>query len=175
LAAYDPGHAREIWAWMQSGGLHEPLRKDNEELFKEAERLMLLKYYVSPDGASEPQKPSFVVGGPQVIISADRVFINRALQAQQGSEGLLGDLATLEFAACIEASDEYNNRLTQEKRSRNILFDTHSTTVQDWRRMFKRPELGGIVSDVMRRRQKNVEFGQQLGYYAKTFQKVFGR
>ncbi len=173
LAAYDPGHAREILSWMQSGGLHEPLSRGNQKLFSEAERLMLMKYYVTPDGSPEPHKPGYIIGGPQVIVSADTAFVNKALQGQKGSEGLLGDLAALEFAACIEAAQKYNDTLVQARQSRNVLFDTHYAKVQAWQRMFDRQELGGIIQDVMKRRQTNREFGQQLGYYAQTFQKVF--
>jgi hypothetical protein len=175
LASYDPGHAREVLSWMQSGGLHEPVTNANKNFFAEAERLMLMKYYMTPPGASEPNKPGFVIGGPQVIVSADTMFVNKALQAQKGNEGTLGDLAALEFAACIQAGQKYNETLVRQQRSRNVLFDTHYSKVQAWQRMFERSELSSIINDVMRRRQNNRDFGQQLGYYANTFEKVFGR
>ncbi len=86
----------------------------------------------------------------------------------------MGDLSALEFAACIEALQAYNNEIVRQRRSRNVLFDTHYAKVQAWQRMFERTELSTVITDVMRRRQTNREFGQQLNYYAHSFEKIFG-
>ncbi len=175
LASYDPGHAREILGWMQSGGLHEPVSRDNRAFFSEAEKLMLLKYYKTPEGAAEPDRPGFVVGGPQVIVSADTMFVNQALQGHDKARQALGDLAAIEFAACIEAAQDYNNRIVKSNRSRNVLFDTHFSKVRAWQLMFAKPEVEEIVNNISRRNQTNRDFGLQLQYYARTFEKIFGR
>ena len=174
LANYNPNGARNLSGWIESGGLHEPINGKNKHLFKEAEKLFLTKYYKTPDTDPEPQKPGFVIGGPQTIISVDTMFVNKALQGDREDEKVIADLSVLEFMYCLQAEQGYLDRQLEDNDSRNIFFDTHYTKVKAWSHILEKEELQALVAEMGQRNKGNEEFMQQLGYYAKAFQKVFG-
>jgi len=172
LANLDATHARDLSAWIGSGGLHEKKTADNKRYFSEAERLFLMKYYTAPDSSNEPNKPGFVIGGPQAVISIDSVFVNKALQGNKSAATTIGDLALLEFVSCVQAEQEYLDSIVKHKKDRNIFFDTHYSKVRSWSHIFDKPEIGGLVGDILKRNQGNREFREQLAYYAQTFNKL---
>ncbi len=174
LARYNPNDARNLSGWIESGGLHELETSKNKHLFKEAEKLFLMKYYTSPDTVSDPQKSGYIIGGPQTIISIDTAFINRALQGGAKEEEIISDLSVLEFMYCLNAEQEYLNTQLKNNESRNIFFDTHFTKIKAWSHILEREEMQSIVQNISNRNSKNQEFMQQLRYYADSFAKVFG-
>lgn len=89
LSSFDPEAARKLSGWMRSGGLHEPRTKENAHLFKQAEDVILMKYYITPESAPEPRKPGYVVGGPQAVVSIDTIFVNKALQGNREAVELI--------------------------------------------------------------------------------------
>jgi hypothetical protein len=174
LASFDSSLARDLSAWMESGGLYQPRTKQTEPYFKFAERLFLMKYYKAPDFDPEPGRPGFVIGGPQAVISLDTMFINRALQGNKEAGDLVADLSVLEFAYCIQAEQQYLDDKVRKSKLRNIFFDTHYSKVKAWSNILDKPELKSIQDDIIGKNQKNREFREQLGYYGQTFQKVYG-
>ncbi len=125
LAELNPSHARNLSAWLESGGLREPKTRQNEGYFKEAERLFLMKYYKAPDFARNPEAPTFIIGGPQTVIGIDTVFINKALQGSKPAEEMIADLSVMEFMYCIEAEQKYLQDKVRRSGARNIFFDNH--------------------------------------------------
>jgi hypothetical protein len=175
LANFDSTQARNLNAWLESGGLHEQRNSQTESYFKQAERLFLMKYYKTPDFAPEPGREGFVIGGPQTVISLDTLFINKALQGNKQAEDLAADLSVLEFAYCIQAEQEYLDAKVRSSKSRNIFFDTHYSKVKAWSTILNRPELRSMFEDMVGRNQHSREFREQLGYYGKTFQKIYAK
>lgn len=173
ISGIDSTKARDISAWIQSGGLYERRDYNNEKFFRDSEKLFLLKYYVSPETADNPGKLGNVIGGPQAIISIDQLFINKALQGDRSAKQLIGDLSVLEFAYCVEAEQDYLDRKVKEGKHKNIFFDTHYSKVKAWSSILKKPELQELTGDMVSKNQGIREFRQQLGYYANTFTKVF--
>lgn len=173
ISGMDSSKARDLSAWIQSGGLHERRDNNNEQLFREAEKLFLLKYYVSPETAEDPGKLGNVIGGPQAIISIDEVFVNKALQGDKSAKQLIGDMSVLEFAYCIQAEQEYLDRKVKEEKHKNIFFDLHYSKVRAWSNIFNKPELQELTEHMVTKNQGTREFREQLGYYANTFTKVF--
>jgi hypothetical protein len=173
ISAIDSTKARDLSAWIQSGGLHERRDNNSEQFFRDVEKLFLLKYYVSPENAEDPGKLGNVIGGPQAIISIDQLFVNKALQGDKGAKQLIGDLSVLEFAYCIEAEQDYLDRKVKEGKHKNIFFDTHYSKVKAWSNIFKKPELQELTGHMVSKNQGTREFREQLRYYANTFTKVF--
>lgn len=173
LANFDSSLARDLSAWIESGGLYQPRTKQMEPYFQLAERLFLMKYYKAPDFDPEPGRPGFVIGGPQAVVSLDTMFINKALQGNRDAGELVADLSVLEFAYCIQAEQQYLDEKVRRSKSRNIFFDTHYSKVKAWSNILDKPELKTLLDDLVGKNQKNREFREQLGYYAKTFQKVY--
>lgn len=173
LAEFDPTRARDLSGWIESGGLHQPRNNKNETQFRDAEKLFLMKYYKTPETAPEPEKPGFVIGGPQTIISIDTLFVNKALQGNKKAEELIADLAMLEFIYCIQAEQAYLNEKVRRQKSRNIFFDTHYAKVKAWSHIFEKPELERLAEEGIKKHQDNREFREQLAYYSAVFQKVF--
>lgn len=173
LANFDSSLARDLSAWIESGGLYQPVTKQTELYFKLAERLFLMKYYKTPDFDPEPGRPGFVIGGPQAVISIDTMFINKALQGNKEAGELVADLSVLEFAYCIQAEQQYLDDKVRKSKSRNIFFDTHYSKVRAWSNILDKPELKTLLDDIVGRNQKNRDFRDQLGYYGTTFQKVY--
>ncbi len=173
LASFDSSLARDLSAWIESGGLYQPRTRQTEPYFKLAEKLFLMKYYKAPDFDPEPGRPGFVIGGPQAVISLDTMFINKALQGNKEAGELVADLSVLEFAYCIQAEQQYLDEKVRKSKSRNIFFDTHYSKVKAWSSILEKPGLKKLLEDMVAKNQKNREFREQLGYYAKTFQKVY--
>lgn len=175
LANYDPSKAREMAAWLGSGGLHQPRTNENRSMFDQAEKLFLMKYYKTPEFDIDPGKPGFVIGGPQTVISIDTMFINKALQGNQQVKNIIADLSVLEFIYCIQAEQEYLDREIQKRKDRNIFFDTHYSKVKAWTNIFDKPDLSQMVNEIVAKNQSSREFREQIIYYGQTFQKVLGR
>lgn len=175
LADYDPSKAREMSAWLNSGGLQQPRTNGNKLMFDQAEKLFLMKYYKTPEFDIDPGKPGFVIGGPQTVISIDTMFINKALQGNQQAKNIIADLSVLEFIYCIQAEQEYLDREIQKRKDRNIFFDTHYSKVKAWTNIFDKPELSQMVNEIVAKNQGSREFREQIIYYGQTFQKVLGR
>lgn len=173
IAEMSPDKARNLSAWIMSGGLSEPRTNQNNANFREAEKLFLLKYYRTPEYADRPNTPTFVIGGPQTVISIDTEFINRALQGQNGATDRVADLAVMEFLYCIEAEQEYINNMVRKRKDRNLFFDQHFSKVGAWHKVSNRPEVAAVTREIAARNQVSREFREQLGYYAEVFRKVY--
>jgi len=172
LSEMDSTHARDLSGWIESGGLHEPRTENNKHYFDEIESLFLMKYYKSPETAREPNKPGYVIGGPQAVISIDSVFINKALQGNGEVAKIVGDLALLEFIYCVQAEQAYLDEKVKNNKSRNIFFDTHYSKVKAWSLIFKRPDMEELMKTILQRNSQSKEFREQVSYYATTFAKV---
>lgn len=169
LANIDPSHARELFGWINGGGLHEKRTEKNRANFTEVERLFLMKYYKSSNTSDEPEKPGFVIGGPQAVISLDSAYVNKALSGDKKTANTIGDIALLEFMTCIEEEQQYLNGMIRENKSRNIFFDTHFSKVQAWSNVFNRPELIDIKRDMLKRNIQDEAFREQMFIYADAF------
>lgn len=172
LAAFDATKGRNLLAWLESGGLNQPKTRANQDIFDQAESVLAMKYYRAPETAPEPGKPGYVIGGPHPIISLDTYFINQALQGGQQAEGLLSDLAVVEFVMGIQAERDYLDKLVRVKKDRNVLFDKHYAKVKGWTYTFDDPALEKIVSDIVKKHRNNPSFQKQLNYFAQTYSRV---
>lgn len=172
LANIDSSHARDLFGWINGGGLHEKRTDKNRANFAETERLFLMKYYKSSDTSEEPEKPGFVIGGPQAVISLDSMFVNKALSGDKKASDTIGDLALLEFIMCIQQEQLYLDGMVRAQKSRNIFFDTHYSKVKAWSNVFERPELEELTGTMVQRNQHSQEFREQLKYYAETFSRI---
>jgi len=173
LSDFEPSEARNLKAWMDGGGLHQPRTSKNEIKFQTAERLFLMKYYKTPDSAKESGKTGYVIGGPQAIISIDTMFINQALQNNEQAKEMIGDLALLEFVYCIQAELKYLKKKVETKKDRNVFFDTHYTKIQAWVHIFEQSALENIIDNIIKKHQRNPDFIAQIKYYGEAFQKAY--
>ncbi len=172
LATINSSKARELSGWLKSGGLHEARTQRNDVYFRDAERLFLMKYYISSEESSEPNKPGYVIGGPQAVISIDNSFVNKALQGDKSAMGTIGDLSVLEFTYCVQAELQYLDRLVAESKDRNLFFDEHYSKVRAWNNVLNRPEIADLLQVMVERNQKNADFRSQLMLYMSTFTKL---
>jgi hypothetical protein len=172
LASINPNYARELSGWLESGGLHEKRTQSNDVHFKDAERLFLMKYYVGSEDAAEPNKPGYVIGGPQAVITIDNSFINKAMQGDKESLRAIGDLSVLEFTYCVQAELQHLDKLVREEGSRNIFFDKHYSKVRAWVNVLNRPEITQLLELMVGRNARNTDFRNQLSYYMTTFTKL---
>jgi hypothetical protein len=173
LAGLNPNQSRDLSAWLESGGLKEVRTRDNEKHFKNAEMIFLLKYYRTPEYAPNPNSPTYVIGGPQAVISLDTEFVNRARQGQNGAIEMMSDLAIMEFLYCIEAEQEYLRNKVRERDNRNIFFDNHFSKVGAWSAIANRREITKITDDIIARHKNSEDFRKQLSYYGQTFRSVY--
>ncbi|HMO77648.1 MAG TPA: hypothetical protein PKA42_00650 [Candidatus Paceibacterota bacterium] len=172
LAAYDATAARDLLAWLESGGLNQPRTRENKDNFIKAESVLAMKYYRAPDTAPDPGKPSYIIGGPHPIISLDTYFVNKALQGGQQAEGLLADLAVVEFVMGIQAERKYLEELVRQQKERNVLFDKHYAKVLGWSYIFENPMMTNIVNAIIKRQSQNLDFQKQLNYYSNALAKI---
>lgn len=173
LASYGATFARELVGWMQSGGLSSPRTEQNKEFYNEAESVMLVKYYVTPETSSEPSKPGYIIGGPQAVLSVDTTFINRALQGNIDAQNMVQAIAFLEFAFGVHMLHDYLDRLVQDKQHKNLLFDTHYASVNAWIHILNSTDCTNIIKEFSAKYGNNREFRDQLSGYRKTLEKVF--
>ncbi len=173
LSNFDPTHARNLSVWLNSGGLHEPRTKENERFFKDAEKVFLVKYYKTPEHSEEPLKPTYVIGGPQAVISIDTVFINKALQGDFEAKEIIRALSLLEFGYGVHTIQEYLDKKARSKPGRNLFFDTYYTETKTWSKILSQPALEKIIDELGQKYGHTSEFRQQLMYYSKTLAGIF--
>ncbi len=175
LASFGSDDARNLLSWIQSGGLHEPRNYANEKMAKDAERVLLLKYYKTPEDSDQPNKPTYVIGGAQSIISIDTMFVNRALQGNQKAMDVVEALSFLEFVTGIHFEQMYLDKLLRTKgQNMNVLFDTHYTKVKAWSRIFEQREISQLVTEYTKKHRTDREFVEQIQYFSSTYAKVLG-
>ena len=173
LSRFDAGEARELYGWLNAGGLHENHTSQNRNLFNKADDALLVKYYRSPESSEEPNRPGFVIGGPRAIISVDTLFVNKALQGNDRAKDMLQAISFIEFVAGIQAEQKYLERLVRNRSDRNLLFDTHYAKVSAWSRILNQPEMSDLAEGYVRTYQRDTDFQQQLGYYTGILGKIF--
>ena len=125
LAGYSNNDAIEVSAWLQSGGLSQSRNKQNERYFDKAEKLMLLKYYKNPHTSDDPDKPHFVIAGPQIVVSLDRAFVNKVFNSNQQDKAIkdINTLIQVEVPFAIGAITEYVDTVAKRKGQTNLLLD----------------------------------------------------
>ncbi len=173
LSNFDPGHARTLSVWLNSGGLHQLRTEGNKRSFADAEKVFVVKYYKTPEDSDEPLKPTYVIGGPQAVISMDNIFINRALQGNEEAKEMVRALSLLEFAYGIHTIQKYLNEQAQSKPSRNLFFDTYYIETNAWSEILSQPALEEFIGDLGQKYQHNSEFRKQLSYYIETLSAAF--
>ncbi len=174
IANFSPEKAIELSAWLQSGGLAQPRTSNNQKYFDDAERLMLLKYYKNPETSDEPDKPHFVMSGPQVVLSIDRAFVNKAITAEQ-SEKALKDIDTLiqvevPYAVAVIARhvDELARKMAKERVPSNLFFDMMRASCRAWELTFAGDQNQFRLQKAIQVCQKDPELKKQLQYYQVT-------
>lgn len=173
VAGMSAERAREVYGWMHAGGMHEARTPANAQFFKDAEEMILMKYYLSPEQGAEKRKPSYIIGGPKTVISIDTVFVNKALQGQKDALQAVQALSVVEFLYSVEAEMGYLNKKTKENQNRNVFFDTYYAKVDAWVRIFEQPVFQEVVAETLALIHKNPDIRKQLAYYKKTIDTAF--
>ena len=173
LAVYSDKKAQALYDWMENGGLHEPRTNKNDSFFKDAEKIILLKYYETSDASYDPMKP-YVIGGPKVVVSIDTVFVNQALQGNEHAKGVIQALSFLEFAYGVHVEHEYLKKKRREIQNENPFFREHCEKVEAWGQILEQPAFQELVVDFSKAFKNDPEFRSQLAYYSQTLSKVFG-
>lgn len=174
LSNYNPDSARNLSGWLESGGLGEAINSRNKRSFEEAEKLFLLKYFCRKDDSNDSEKPGYIIGGPQAIISIDTAFINKALQGSSSDEEIVSDLSVLEFVYCLQKEQAYLDKKIISSSARNLFFDSHYSKVKAWSHIMERSDFEQMIKDIFKKNGKNQDFMKQLKYYIEITDKVFG-
>lgn len=176
IASMTQGEARNLAAWMASGGLSGERTRENEMLFRKAERALLLKYYDAPEGHPMSGRPHPVVAGPQVVLSLDSVFINHALTdiARQAShEQKLDALVAFEVAGGIQAYKKCVGDM-MKTRGANALLEQYWVAASAWEQLLDRDGQRDTIERALGLIQKDRELSAQAQHYARTIGRVFG-
>ena len=174
LSNYDPGDARNLSGWLESGGLSETANDRNRRFFTEAEKLFLLKYFYRADNSTDTEKPGYIIGGPQAIISIDTAFINKALQGSRSDEDIVSDLSVLEFVFCLQKEQAYLDKKITSNSARNLFFDSHYAKVKAWSHIMEKEDFREMINNLFIKNKNNQDFMEQLRYYIRISNKVFG-
>lgn len=171
-------NARELGAWLQGGGLHEPETRDTRKLFEMAEKAMLVKYYVNPESSEDPHKPRYVLGGPQIVLSLDTPFVNRVITDVNRREQhvkAIDSVLQIESGYGIGALQGYLDKKVKESSNRNFIFDSHYTSTRAWADLFENEEQQEIFKRAIAGARGNADVNAQVAYYMDTWNKAFSR
>ncbi len=178
VADINPGTARELGAWLQGGGLHEPETPATRRLFEMAEKVMLVKYYVHPESSDNPNKLDHVLAGPKIVLSLDTPFVNRVLTDANRRDQHVKAIDTvlqIESGYGIGALQGYLNKKVKESSNRNFIFDSHYTSTKAWADLFENEEQQEIFKRAVEEARRNPEVNAQVAYYMDTWNKAFSR
>lgn len=179
VARYPRERAVDMSAWLQSGGLSQPKTKDNFGKFEEAEKLMLLKYYTNPATSEDPNKPHFVLAGPQVVLSIDRSFVNKAFSGNNQQKAI-NDInaliqAEVPFAVGMitRHAEDLAKDLNRRGQSPNLFFDMLRASCRAWELTFTTEQNQLRLQNAIQTCLKDPELKKQIMYYQSTLSKSF--
>lgn len=179
IARYPREKAVEISAWLQSGGLSQARKQSNEKYFEEAEKLMLLKYYKNPTTSEDPNKPHFILAGPQVVLSVDRSFVNKSLQANQKDKAIkdIDTLIQAEVPFGVAIITQYLDGLAKELslhgQAPNLFFDMTRAACRAWELTFATEQNQLRLEKAIQVCLKDPDLKKQIMYYQATLHKAF--
>lgn len=134
--------AIDISAWLQSGGLSQKRTRENEHFFDIAEKIMLLKYYKNPSTSEEPNKPHYVLAGPQIALSIDRSFVNKVFTGTQKDKALndINALIQVQTPMAVTLITQYvedlARTLSKKGQAPNLFFDMTRAACKAWELTF---------------------------------------
>ena len=182
LATMPDDRAIQLSAWIQQGGLLRERTSLNEENFEDAEKLMSLKYYRNPEHGQDPDKPRFVVGGPQLVISVDSHFVNKVFSTkgdeQKKTVDNLSALLQAEVPLAIGMLKEYVESVAKTSREKglgtNLFFASYRAACLAWEETFLNDQYQFRVERAVKTCQGDKDLLAQLKYFQNTLQKSFG-
>ena len=141
---------------------------------------MSLKYYKNPKDGEDPDKPHFIYGGPQIVVSVDNMFINKVFstegERQKKAVQGLSSLLQIEVPMSIAALKEYVEKLATSKRSKglgtNLFFASYRAACQAWEGTFSSEQYQVRLERAIKDCNQDSELRAQLHYFQKTLQKV---
>lgn len=184
LANMSDNEAVALSAWLQSGGLSGVRNNSNDNKFRRAEELMLLKYYKNPKNGDHPDEPHFVLSGPQVVLSVDTLFVNKVFSTtsneivhKKAIENLSNilqvevPLFVIELNAFVEkVADNYGKR----GKGTNLFFAQYRAACRAWQETFDAPDYQARVTQALKVCMSDKDSGTQVREFAKTLEKSFG-
>lgn len=176
ISLINPNIAREWNAWLKGGGFRERYSDKNKDYFALAKKAMLLKYYITPESGAEPNKPQYVLGGPQVVLSLDISFVNKVLSDGVHQERHLDAVDTIlqiEMGYGVAVLQRYFSKIESASRDRNLIFDNHYAATKAWADMFNDPEQREIFERAVARTRTDRDIAAQVSYYMKTWGDIF--
>jgi len=177
LANLSPKDAIEMSAWLQSGGLSQPRTRENERKFDLAEKLLLLKYYKNPLTSEDPDKPHFVIDGPQIVVSVDRTFVNRVFHTEQ-PEKALKDIDTtiqVQVPLAVAVMTNYIESILKKYGRTNLLLDLTHATCRSWEMTFADPVYKARIERAIIECRKNPDLSKQFAEYQRVLMGTFSR
>lgn len=179
ISKYPRERAVDMSAWLQSGGLSQAKTKTNEGKFKEAESLMLLKYYKNPATSEDPHKPHFVLAGPQIVLSIDRAFVNKVFNGNQKEKAVkdVDALIQAEVPFAITMITKYvedlARDLTKRNQAPNLFFDMMRASCRAWELTLSTEQNQLRLEKAIQVCLKDPELKKQIMYYQQTLNKAF--
>lgn len=165
--------AIEISAWLQSGGLSQPRTRVNEKMFDVAEKLMLLKYYKNPTTSDDPDRPHFVVAGPQIVVSIDRSFVNKVFHGNDQEKALKNiDLllqAQVPFSVLI--LKQYIESLKKRGQG-NVFLDGNLVACRAWELTFDNEIYQAKLQRALQECNRDPQLREQISYYQQTVSRI---
>lgn len=161
--------AIEISAWLQSGGLSQERTINNQALFDKAEELMLLKYYKTPLTSEDPNRPRFVLAGPQVVTAIDRSFLNKVFHGND-QEKALKDISTLlqaQIPFSVLILKQYIESLKKRGKG-NVFLDANLVACRAWELTFNDEIYQAKLQKALQECHRDPQLRQQLAYYQQT-------
>ncbi len=173
LAKLSQRDAIEISAWLQSGGLSQARTKANEKMFDEAERLMLLKYYTNPSTSEDPNRPHFVLAGPQVVVSIDRSFVNKVFHGDNQEKALrdIDLLLQTQVPFSVLMLKQYIESLKKQGKG-NVFLDGNLVACRAWELTFDNEIYQAKLQKALQECTRDPQLRQQVGYYQQTISRI---
>lgn len=165
--------AIEISAWLQSGGLSQPRTRKNEAMFDAAERLMLLKYYKNPPTSEDPERPHFVVAGPQVVVSIDRSFVNKVFHGDNQEKALknIDLLLQAQVPFSILILKHYIESLKKRGQG-NVFLDANLVACRAWELTFNNEVYQARLTKALQECSRDPQLREQLAYYQQIVSRI---
>lgn len=175
IANYPREKAVEMSAWLQSGGFSQTRNKDNDHKFEEAEKLMLLKYYKNPATSEDPNKPHFVLAGPQVVLGIDRSFVNRAISGNRKEKAIqdINTLIQVEVPLAVGILTQYVEALSKNGKESNLFFDMTHAACRSWELTFETEQNQLRIQKAINLCINDPDLKNQFMYYQKTLTESF--
>jgi hypothetical protein len=180
LALIKDDEAVALSAWLQRGGLLEKRGPKNDKFYEKAEQLMLLKYYKNPKTCEDPDKPRYVSSGPQVVVSLDTLFVNRALiqdpVKQKEALNHLGALIQAEVPLFVAMLSKYVEDVYEQAKQKNLgtnlFFASYRAACQAWEGTFSNEQYALRVQKAVSACTHDKDLHAQLAYFQKTLTKT---